>query len=262
MISERIIEAFSLPPERVGREIRSDTQKELTGKELSLLRSEFPGFESWIKEKTVVDFGCGLGFQTAALANAGAKLVLGLDVNEEYIDYATKHAQECAGNKEKVLFSANYKGEVCKYDAVISQNAMEHYSDPSEVLERMKDLIHEDGQLMITFGPPWYAPYGSHMHFFCKLPWVNILFPEKAVMQVRKKYRNDGARRYEEVESGLNKMSLSKFEKLCKNHRLEVVYRNFRCIKGLDFFSHIPILRELFINRVTVILKKCSQGSS
>jgi SAM-dependent methyltransferase len=256
MISERIIEAFCLPPERVGKEIQNDAQKELTGKELNLLHSEFPDFENWIKGKAVVDFGCGLGFQTTALANVGAEKVLGLDVNAEYIDYANRYAGECAEDKSKLVFSSNSKDQTGKYDAVISQNAMEHYTHPSEVLESMKDLIRGDGQLMVTFGPPWYAPYGSHMHFFCKLPWVNILFPETAVMQVRKRYRNDGAKRYEEVESGLNKMSVSKFEKLCKDHCLKVVYRRYRCIKGLDFLSSIPMLRELFINRVTVVLKK------
>lgn len=255
MINERIIEVFSLPPEQVSKEIQSDTQKALTGKELNLLCNEFPGFENWIKDKRVVDFGCGIGFQTAALANTGAGLVLGLDVNEDYINYATKYAQACAENRDKAVFSTDSKGKEHNFDAVISQNAMEHYRDPSEALEEMKSLIHKDGQLMITFGPPWYAPYGSHMHFFCKLPWVNILFPEKAVMQVRGKYRSDGAKRYEDVESGLNKMSLSKFEKLCNNHNLEVVYRRYRCVKGLDFLSRVPIIRELFVNRVTVVLK-------
>ncbi|MCL7945698.1 methyltransferase domain-containing protein [Marinobacter sp. ATCH36] len=255
MISEKIIEAFSLPPERVGKEIQSDTQKELTGKELNLLRNEFPDFGNWIRGKTIVDFGCGLGFQTAALANMGAEKVLGLDLNVEYIEYAKRYALECTEDITKVVFSSSLKDQTRNYDAVISQNAMEHYTDPSEVLESMKSLIHDDGQLMITFGPPWYAPYGSHMHFFCNLPWVNILFPEKAVMRVRKKYRNDGANRYEEVESGLNKMSLSRFEKLCQEHHLVAAYQRYRCIKGLDFLSRIPILREFFVNRVTVILK-------
>jgi len=259
MISEKIIEAFSLPPERVGKEIQSDTQKELTGKELNLLRSEFPDFGNWIKGKTVVDFGCGLGFQTAALANAGAEMVLGLDVNEQYIDYANRYTRECAENKDKVLFTVDYKGQERKYDAVISQNAMEHYTKPDEVLESMKNLIHEKGSLMITFGPPWYAPYGSHMHFFCKLPWLNVLFPEEAVMRVRNNYRNDGAKRYEEVESGLNKMSLSRFENLCRSHKLCVVYKKYSCIKGLNFLATIPFLREFFVNRVTVVLNYSHQ---
>ena len=75
-------------------------------------------------------------------------------------------------------------------------------------------------------------------------------------MKVRSLYRNDGAKRYEDVESGLNKMSVSKFERLIKTSSLEVVYKRYECVKKMNFLSKIPILRELFINHVSVILRK------
>lgn len=256
MISERIIEAFSLPPNQVDKEIQENTQREMSGKELNLLNHEFDGFDNWIEGKSVVDFGCGLGFQSAALANAGAKLVLGLDINQEYIDYANEYARKYVKNKSAIRFVTEISDrDSASYDLVISKNAMEHYTGPDEAIKSMKRLIHEDGTLMITFGPPWYSPYGSHMHFFCKLPWVNILFSEKAVMRVRGQYRDDGAKKYEDVESGLNKMSLSKFEKLCREQGLTVSYKKYSCIKGMNYLAAIPVLRELFVNRVTVILR-------
>lgn len=256
MISERIIEAFSLPPNKVGKEIQENTQREMSGKELNLLNHEFDGFDNWIKGKSVVDFGCGLGFQSAALANAGTKSVLGIDINQEYIDYANEYARKNVKTNSAIRFVTEISDQdSASYDLVISKNAMEHYTSPYEAIESMRKLIHVDGSLMITFGPPWYSPYGSHMHFFCKLPWVNILFSEKAVMRVRAQYRDDGAEKYEEVESGLNKMSLSKFEKLCREQDLIASYKKYSCIKGMDYLGAIPFLRELFVNRVTVILK-------
>lgn len=39
--------------------------------------------------------------------------------------------------------------------------------------------------LLITFGCPWLSPYGSHMHFFTKMPWINVFFSETTVMRVR-----------------------------------------------------------------------------
>jgi SAM-dependent methyltransferase len=103
---------------------------------------------------------------------------------------------------------------------VISQNSMEHFEDPVKILDEMKSALNQDGKILITFAPPWFAPYGSHMHFFCKVPWINILFSERTVMKVRSNFRSDGATKYEEVESGLNKMTVTKFERIVANAKL------------------------------------------
>ncbi len=52
----------------------------------------------------------------------------------------------------------------------------------------MLSLLNHDGKMLITFGPPSYAPYGSHMRFFSKIPWLNIWFSEKTVMAVQRAY--------------------------------------------------------------------------
>jgi 2-polyprenyl-3-methyl-5-hydroxy-6-metoxy-1,4-benzoquinol methylase len=45
---------------------------------LTPLRREFPGFDSLVRGKCVVDFGCGTGFQAVALALQGCS-VLGIE---------------------------------------------------------------------------------------------------------------------------------------------------------------------------------------
>jgi hypothetical protein len=49
-------------------------------------------------------------------------------------------------------------------------------------------------------------------------------------------------------------MSITKFENLVSSMGLDVLFRTYRCVKGLDFMSQFPLLRELFINHVSVIL--------
>jgi hypothetical protein len=132
---------------------------------------------------------------------------------------------------------------------------MEHYPNPNETLMEMKSLLKPQGNLLITFGPPWYSPYGAHMFFFTKIPWVHLIFPEKWIMFWRHKYRSDGAMKYEDVESGLNKMSISKVERLIKEGGMKAVYQKYHGLKNIDFLTRIPILRELFINHVTIMLE-------
>jgi len=217
---------------------------------LKVLSREYPDLEAQVSGKRVLDFGCGHGNQARELAVRYHARVTGLDTNPHTLQVAQER------NGQWVKFVGDLS--LCeRYDVVISQNAMEHYPDPAAILADMARLTAKNGVILITFGPPWYAPYGSHMHFFCRIPWLNILFPERAVMSVRARYKHDGAKRYTECESGLNMMSLAKFERLVKASGLRIVRRHYTGVKGLNVLTRIPLLRELVTVHATVMLQKC-----
>lgn len=94
------------------------------------------------------------------------------------------------------------------------------------------------------------------MNFFCPIPWLQLLFPEKTVMAVRARYRKDGARRYEEVESGLNRMSLRKFERLVGASGLKAERIDYVGVKQMHVLTRIPIVRELSTVVVTAMFTK------
>ena len=75
-------------------------------------------------------------------------------------------------------------------------------------------------------------------------------------MNVRSRFRSEGASKYEEIKGGLNKMSVGKFEQLISKKGLEVQYCKYGCVKSINFLGKIPLMRELFINRVSCILVK------
>ena len=114
----------------------------------------------------------------------------------------------------------------------------------------------------MTFGPPWYAPYGGHMHFFTRLPWATLLFDEGTVMRVRARFRDDGATRYAELEEGLNRMSLARFERLVAETGLTVTYRRDDQVRGQRWLGRLPLLRELFTNQVSCALARCGPGGA
>lgn len=224
------------------------------GEELAILRGEFPDFSAIVSGRRVADFGCGTGEQAIALARDEGCDVVGIDSNPATLAKARARAegQRLAGRVQFVeRVTPDLEGT---FDVVISQNAMEHYPDPDQVVALMTRLIRPDGVLMVTFGPPWYAPFGSHMHYFCTVPWLNLLFSERTVMRVRSRYRSDGAQRYVDVESGLNKMSVARFERVVARAGVQMKYRRYGCVKGLDFLGNIPLLRELFVNQVSCVL--------
>ncbi len=132
---------------------------------------------------------------------------------------------------------------------------MEHFSEPYEMLTLFKKLINPEGVIYITFGPPWYSPYGAHTHFFCKMPWIHLMFAENAVLSVRNKYTDDVATSYENVRGGLNRMTLAKFHHLLETLDCRIVYRKYIYMLNWHFLYKIPLLRELFLYHINVIIK-------
>ncbi|MDO8467399.1 MAG: methyltransferase domain-containing protein [Nanoarchaeota archaeon] len=251
-LSERILLMLSKNP---GKFVSLEDDIFGEGISLSKLRRVFPNFLAEIRGKRVLDYGCGYGTETIGLALNGAKYIAGLDINERFLEVARKNSNELSLSERMLFFSGPNEELKEGFDIVLSHNSMEHFSDPYKTTEDMKDFLKPGGQMYISFGPLWLSPRGSHMDF-TEIPWVNVLFDEETVMRVRSKYKDDGAKKYEEVRGGLNKMTVHKFEKLIEGSQLEVIYMKYDCIKRLNFLASIPLAREFLINNVGCILKK------
>tara|TARA_R110002126_G_scaffold139859_1_gene284688 strand:+ start:4622 stop:5395 length:774 start_codon:yes stop_codon:yes gene_type:complete len=222
---------------------------------LQLVKDEVPGFlAEYVRGKRVVDFGCNTGDQSLTLLNEGATEVVGIDINEAALSDA-RALIEREGVADKIQFVTHpdqIEGE--PFDLVLSQNAFEHFDDAKAVLQQMRDMIKPGGHVVLSFGPPWRAPYGSHMYFFCRLPYSHLLFPEKAVMTVRQSYRNDGYRTY--AEAGLNKMLVKQFESLVRECGLELQHRKYTSVLNLPLIGSIPGVREFFVNHISAVLRR------
>lgn len=221
---------------------------------LALLRAEFPDLEARVRSKRVADYGCGVGAQAIALAATYYCRVVGIDTSPRWLAEAKRSAREQRMEGGQVAFRDSAAPDLLgTFDVVISQHAMEHYDQPEAALETMRRLLRPGGKILMTFAPPWFAPWGAHMNFFCRVPWVHLLFREKTVMSVRAGYR-PGRRSYEEC--GLNRMSLRKFKTLLSTARMGVDYLKYRGVKGQDWVNGIPLMRELLVNQITCVLAR------
>jgi SAM-dependent methyltransferase len=188
-----------------------------------------------IAGKVVIDFGCGSGREAIEMALHGASKVIGIDIRENALSEARLAAKQ-AGVSHICQFVTELSGRA---DVIVSIDAFEHFDDPAGILRIMRQLVKDDGAAIIEFGPPWYHPLGGHL--FSVFPWAHLIFSEKCLIRWRSDFKTDGATRFEEVEGGLNQMSIRQFKKL-------VDQSEFR----INYFETVPIRRIKFLtNRLT-----------
>jgi SAM-dependent methyltransferase len=167
-----------------------------------------PDIFASLRDKQVIDFGCGEGLNTIDLALNGCRHVIGLDIQEDMMSKA-RAAAERSGVADTCRFVTSWESPV---DVILSTDAFEHFSDPAFILREMRRLLKDDGYILVEFGYTWHHPYGGHL--FAVFPWAHLMFTEKALIRWRSDFRSDGAKRFHEVAGGLNQMTLKRWERL------------------------------------------------
>jgi SAM-dependent methyltransferase len=241
-----------------GREILDkDSALSSESDSLALLKHYFGNhFVQSIRNKVVLDIGCGEGIQVVGSVIGGAKYAIGAEIRPVY-----RKGEEWAKQlkiSDRVMFVLSPIQEIGKecVDVAISQNSFEHFTNPSKILNDVFCVLKRDGKFFITFGPPWLHAYGEHLPFMVRYPWAHILFSEKTMMAVRKLFRNDNADRIEQVEGGFNKMTINKFRKSVKESGFELEQLSLTPSKGFTPLVKIPYVQELFTTHVSAILTK------
>jgi SAM-dependent methyltransferase len=208
-------------------------------------------FPQRVKDAVVIDFGSGLGADTIEMSRMGAERAIGIEIRENLV--------ELSRNKTN-LYNCHFYTKLpqdlrSKADLVISVDAFEHFEDPALILNHMYDTLRPDGVAMISFGPPWKHPRGGHL--FSVFPWAHLILSEAALIKWRTLYIKDGAKKFNEVEGGLNQMTIKDFIKYVDQSQFEMVSLNCTPIRGFSLFQKL-LGREYFTSSVQATLKKRS----
>lgn len=177
--------------------------------------------------RIAADFGCGEGREALELARYGAAKVFGIEIREELLETGCELARQA------------HLDHVCEFvrcppqkaDIILSIDAFEHFDDPEFILREMDSMLATDGEIWISFGPPWFHPTGGHL--FSVFPWAHLLFSEKALIRWRSDFKSDGATRFSEVAGGLNQMTIARFEEIVRGSPLRIASLNIVPIRKL-----------------------------
>lgn len=220
-LSARLLLALSRAPG--SEDYSGGTVRNVGDHALDFLLTTVPNFREMIRGKSVLDYGCGHGDQALAMKNAGAASVTGYD---PFPKFPTTRP-------EGVEFTSELPRRT--FDVVLSCSSFEHFAEPEKELAIMRELT--GGCLIVTWAEPWYSHSGSHMNFFTRVPWVNILFPERSVLLARSLFRDDGATSYETcgLGGGVNRMTVARFERIVRGSGMRIELLKHYATRGLPW---------------------------
>lgn len=122
----------------------------------------------FVRAKRVLDAGCGVGWGSGLMVDAGASEVVGADIDADAIADATTRvpaASFLTGDLMDLPFDAD------SFDVVVCFEALEHTSDVEKTLDELARVLRPDGLLFVSSPNPDVYPAGNPFH-------LNELLPE------------------------------------------------------------------------------------
>ena len=176
-----------------------------------------PRIKSWgveIKEKKILDIGCGDGGFTSAFGKAGG-FCTGVEVRE----FNWKPSDNVKYIVQDVYKDASVKNIGDDYDLIILRDVIEHIpiSQKKQFLQSIINFGTEKTKFLITF-PPFYSPFGLHQQTLLKsslrkLPYLSLL-PHTFLSPLLKLFNEDNNTIHNISEIRESRMTMYAFDQL------------------------------------------------
>ena len=106
-----------------------------------------------VKDKTILDIGCGAGGHDRNLIELGAKSVLGIDISKKMIEEAQRN-----NNSDKITYQIlsmnNLEKINQKFDLVVSSLAIHYIEDYDSLCKKVYNILNDGGYFIFSHGHP------------------------------------------------------------------------------------------------------------
>lgn len=132
----------------------------------SLLEAEHLARYRWagalVEGKRVLDAGCGTGYGSELLASQGAAEVVGVDVDADAIEAASR------SDSRRATFAAadlrDLPADLGEFDVVVCFEVIEHIAEPEVALDRLAAVLRRGGILVVSSPNRDVYPPGNPFH--------------------------------------------------------------------------------------------------
>lgn len=192
------------------------------GAEINRRRFRLTAERVELRDRVVLDFGCGNGAQTLAFAGSGCRMIA-VDVNVEHLRTLSNHL---SGTEE--LVAVQYDGRNLpvapeSIDVVVSYDVLEHVADESQALREVHRVLKPGGSFVITVpNKGWiFETHGARLPL---LPWNRVPFFSWLPPPIHSRFANARIYRKHNLESLLASNSFDIADSLYITAPLDVLH--------------------------------------
>lgn len=157
------------------------------------------GIPQNIRNKDILEIGCGQGGISTFMSVNGARKVVGIDLNTFHLQVAhvfkDKIQKHLGASELPVSFIEMNAYEMTfepeSFDLVFADNVFEHFMEPEKVMQQSFRVLRKGGKLIVpTFSSIW-SKYALHLKHGLKMPWANLFFSEQTICNVMVRIANE-----------------------------------------------------------------------
>lgn len=114
----------------------------------------------YVHGRRVLDAGCGVGYGTRMLADAGASEVVGVDISDEALTFARQNfsRQFITFTKDDCQTLTNVQRP---FDLVVAFESLEHVADAAAFVRRASELLTSSGVFIVSTPNKLLSPPGN-----------------------------------------------------------------------------------------------------
>lgn len=179
-----------------------------------------------LRDKSVLDFGCGEGSLSYLLCEKGAK-VFAIDVSEKYLKALKKNLKNLpidarTAGGEKLPFKND------SFEAIFNFDVLEHVQNIKKAFSEMKRCLKKGGYIFLEMTPYWSFATGHHLYDFTHLP-VQYLPKNLIKNWIFRKKSNpiDTPQTAWQQFCNLNKITISQIRGQAEKNKLKILEENF-----------------------------------
>jgi SAM-dependent methyltransferase len=225
-----------------------------------------------IKGSAIIEIGCAEGGNLCAMAEVGARELVGTDIAEVRLDTARVIAdllgQKITYSSHDVIYQPPFRDWLEHFDVALLRDVIEHLDDAEVALRNIRQVLKPNGVLYVTF-PPYYSPFGGHqqtlVNWSSKIPFMHLL-PERVFEKMIASGRE--ADKVEVRRLRRIRMTTTKFRRAARaagysilDEKLYFIRPVYKMKFGLnpvsaDIVRPFPVLRDVIALEAGYLLRK------
>jgi SAM-dependent methyltransferase len=256
--------------------------------------AKFFDLENHLRDKDVIDIGCGLGGRTCYLASQGVRRIVGTDTNHAEIDRASQLANQFCDptTRGKVSFEKVSESDPTQYDGqfdiALLVDSLEHVRDPATILNLACSMLKPGGVCFFsTLG--WYYHQASHVSSIIPIPFATVLFSDRQILDAVRRivdqpyYQRtiwdseppslrwrDCRTLHDRPDEYLNKYTIAQFRGAMRASdfcRWQLKVQGFSTkrypfLAPLNFLANVPLIQEVYHSAIFGMLIKADAKTS